>query len=264
MKESKWFSFDGSKRYLILFIILFVPITSQAEPYTVGSYYIPGLVMEDGSGLFLDLHEEIVLRAELEVETKIHSTKRIQKLFKNDVLLAYFPELWENVPKNREDVIVSDPIWLKRIVLYSLEDTMNMAVSDLEYMSVGAVEGYSYGEEIVGNEAIKIEYADNDDINVDKLLKGRIDVIIGDDTSTMNAIKAHPRGHLIKYNVNHPISVLDVFYVCQNTSRGLALCSGISSAIQSVMQDAILRLDEQTGESVIDVSNPNWRSNTSN
>ncbi|MCK6261695.1 transporter substrate-binding domain-containing protein [Vibrio sp. ZSDE26] len=258
--KREWVSFGMSKGFLISFIFLLVPATTSAEPYTVGSYYIPGLVMEDGSGLFLELHEEILLRAELDVETKIHSTKRIQKLFKNDALLAYFPELWENVPKKREEVIVTDPIWLKRIVLYSLEDTMNMTVSELEYMSVGAVEGYSYGEEIVGNEAIKIEYADNDDINVDKLLKGRIDIIVGDDTSTLNAIKDHPKGHLIKYDVNYPISVLDVFYVCQNTSRGMALCGEISSAIQSVMQDGILRLNKQTGESIIDVSNPYWRS----
>ena len=246
-------------RIILLAIILCsVSVSSLAKQQVIGTYYIPGLVESRKDGLFIRLHHEIVKRAGLDTELIMRPTKRIQRSFKNDRLLAYFPELWENVPKPASDVVVSETIWYKKIILYSLADPSRLDMTDLEKLNLGAVRGYSYGQELMGNQKLHIDYADNDVLNVKRLLRGRVDVLLGDSASTLSAVQGHVRGKEIRYDLSRPFAKLDVFYLCQNTQDGINLCQRLSEAIRSVKADGLLTLDPVTGDSKIHLNSPHW------
>lgn len=226
----------------------------QASTYrnkAIGSYYIPGLVVSTNEGLFVKLHHEIINRSQLSLDFIIQPTQRIQHSFKQNQLIGYFPELWQNIPKDKSEIIVSDSIWLKSIIVFTMKDQQLITQhSDLEGLIVGAVRGYSYGQ-IENNKNINIQYVNNDIQNIKKLLSGRIDAIIGDDTSTVTAIKSLELTNKIFYNLKKPIDILEAFYIFQNTTKGHEIRNKINSAIKSLKQEGVIKLNAETGESKI-------------
>ena len=92
--------------------------------------------------------------------------------------------------------------------------------------------GYSYGEDVLSNPNLNIRYHHNDDLNVKMLLSGRISAILGDTAPTLSAVNNSPQGQRIHYDLNSPISLLDVSYLCHNDPAGIDLCKRISVAIQ--------------------------------
>ena len=236
------------------FLIVNFPIVAQATTYinkAIGSYYIPGLVVSKKEGLFVKLHHEIIHRSQLSLDFIIEPTQRIQHSFKHNQLIGYFPELWQNIPKDKSEIIVSDSIWLKSIIVFTIKNKQPITqLSDLEGLTIGAVRGYSYGQ-IEKNKNITIQYVNNDLQNIKKLLTGRIDAIIGDSSSTVFAIKNSNYAKEIAYNLQQPIDILEAFYIFQNTTKGHEIRNKINIAIKSLKQDGIIKLNAKTGESEI-------------
>ena len=218
---------------------------------TIGSYYIPGLVINKKEGLFVNLHNEIINRTQLKLDLIIEPTKRVQQSFKSSQLIGYFPELWQHIPKNRSEVIVSDNIWLKSIIVFTLINEKPLTkLSELEGLTIGAVRGFSYGQ-VEENKKINIQYVSSDEQNIEKLLSGRIDAIIGDNASTVNVIEHSKNSKSIFYDLEQPIDILDVFYVFQNTPQGHIIRDKVNSAIQSLKREGLLKLNTKTGKSEI-------------
>jgi hypothetical protein len=218
---------------------------------TIGSYYIPGLVINKEEGLFIRLHNEIINRTQLSLDFIIEPTQRIQQSFKSNQLIGYFPELWQNIPKDKSEIIVSDSIWLKSIIIFTRKNEQTITQrSDLEGLTLGAVRGYSYGQ-IEKNKNINIQYVNSEIQNIKKLLSGRIDAIIGDNASTVSAIKNSTYAQDIFYNLQQPIDILKVFYIFQNTTEGYEIHNKINIAIRSLKQEGLLKLDTKTGKSQI-------------
>ncbi len=236
------------------FLVLSFPFTSQASPKagnTVGSYYIPGLIINKKEGLFIKLHHEIIRRSQLFLEFIIEPTQRIQHSFKRDQLIGYFPELWQSIPKDKSEVVVSDSIWLKSIIVFTKKGRQSISqLTDLEGLTVGAVRGYSYGQ-IEENKNINIQYVNSDIQNIKKLISGRVDAILGDSASTVSAINTLGYNKDIFYNLKQPIDILEAFYVFQNTLKGQEIRNKINIAIQSLKQEGIIKLDFNTGKSQI-------------
>jgi len=236
------------------FVIINAPINVQASTdadRTIGSYYIPGLVINKKEGLFIRLHNEIVSRAQLSLDFIIEPTQRIQQSFKSNQLIGYFPELWQHIPKDKSEIIVSDNIWLKSIIIFTRKGEQVITQhADLEGLTIGAVRGYSYGQ-IEKDKNIKIQYVNSDEQNIKKLLSGRVDAIIGDNTSTVSAIKNSNYAQDIFYNLQQPIDILEVFYVFQNTSKGHLIRDKVNIAIKSLKQEGLIKLNPTTGESQI-------------
>ncbi|WP_299080879.1 ABC transporter substrate-binding protein [uncultured Paraglaciecola sp.] len=236
---------------ILFFCVICTFFANSASKPIIGSYYIPGLVIDKSHGLFIQLHKLIMERVAVESELVLQSTKSMQNSFKDNQVLAYFPELWENVPK--KNAVISDTIWLKKIIVYTLNNRQVNSIKDLEGLNIGAVSGYSYGETITNNPKISIDYADNDDINVERLIKRRIDAIIGDQISTQFAVNNSQFKDRIRYDVDKPLEVLNVFYVCQKTLDGIALCEHISSAIANLRENGILMLNASSGETQLNL-----------
>lgn len=218
----------------------------------IGSYYIPGLVINKSEGLFTRLHNEIIRRSQLQLEFIIEPTNRIQESFKNNHIIGYFPELWENIPKDKSEVVVSDNIWLKSIIVFTKKGQLITQQSDLEGLTVGAVRGYSYGE-IIKNQKINIQYVARDEQNIEKLISGRIDAILGDNSSTLSAIKRSKYTDKIEYDLQQPVDILEAFYVFQNTSQGVFIRDKVNDVIRELKHQGIIKLNTLTGESHITI-----------
>lgn len=224
---------------------------SESPETIIGSYFIPGLVINDKEGLFVKMHHEIFRRISLKSKLVIQPTQRVQISFKHNQITAYFPELLENLPKT--DLVTSTLFWLKKIVLFSRKDSPITNHLDLKYKRIGAVSGYSYGVDITQNPLYKIEYVKDDRINIEKLMHGRIDAIVGDTASTLHAINDSQYSSQIYYDVNKPINILKVFYVCQATYEGKELCQAISNSIKELQAEGKINLDPITGDSEINL-----------
>ena len=242
---------DNLMKYFIAVMLIVFSQQLFSKPVKFASYYIPGMVIDQRTGVFIKLHQEIMRRSKIDVQFQIMPTKRVQYAFKQNQLISYFPELYENLPKKQ--LILSESFYFKKIILFTLQNFNIQSTFDLEGLKLGAVHGYSYGHEIVKNKNIKLLYTDNDDINVKLLLKGRIDGILGDSQSTLAAINKSGFKDRFIYDLNKPINLLDVFYVCQNSPLGKDICNRISLVIKKLKSENIIKLDSKTGQSNINL-----------
>ncbi len=228
-----------NKLLLVLLLCFIAPVWAKQDPVEVVSYYIPGLVNQDKTGSLVDMLNKVNEYTGVEFDLTLMPTRRVQKAFSQGQLFGYFPELEEN---RVSDSCRTANIMQKKIIVITRNDSEKITeVSQLEGLRVGAVAGYSYGNEIVKNEKIKIEYVKNDDINVKKLLAGRLDVIVGDAHSTVNAIKQNDKKGELRYNPDEPISLLDVFFLFQNNDKGQQMCSQISTALERLRSEGALK-----------------------
>ncbi|TPH16514.1 substrate-binding periplasmic protein [Litorilituus lipolyticus] len=234
------------KRFLCLFVGLLPFLVHSTD---IGSYYIPQLVIDEHNGLFIKMHNEVMQRANIDAKLLIQPTKRTQASFNAGYIDAYFPELYENLPN--ETVITSQPFFLKRIVLFTRKGSNIKTLKDLQGKIVGAVTGYSYGKKIINNSKIYFSYAKDDNANIERLMRGYIDAVIGDDASTVAAVNNSPHVNQVEYAVHKPIHILDVFYVCQNNKKGKSLCDAINIALKAMKKEGIIKLEKKTGSAQI-------------
>lgn len=237
---------------LTVYLCLSLPIASAStlstqQPIRIGSYLTPGLIKEDETGLFNHLNKAIFDEMSETAILSLSSMNRVRQGIKNGRLDAYFPELWENLPADKSQYVVSSPFFYKRVILFTLKDSGLTKTSDLEDKPLGAVQGFSYGTEIKSNPKLKIIFQKNDIININLLLNERLAGVLGGHPGTTLAVKKHSAAEKIHYDINKPIAVLESFYVCKNDPDGVKLCDSISKAIQSLVQKGVLELNSETG-----------------
>lgn len=240
--------------YLVLmgWQITSIPIASASgakEPVKIGSYLTPGLINEDGTGLFNQLNNAIFMEMNKKTELILSSMNRARLGVKNGKLDGYFPELWEQLPGEKDQYVVSKPIFYKRIILFTVNGSGFTKLSDFESEPLGAVRGFSYGKEITSDPRLNISFQNNDVINIKLLLKNRLSGVLGGYPGTVNAVKAHKEASKIHYDLDKPVAILESFYVCNNDQKGVKLCNSIDIAIQALLHKGVLELNESTGVS---------------
>jgi len=221
--------------------------TNIKEPVKIGSYLTPGLIKMDGTGIFNKLNDAIFMEMSKNAELTLTSLNRARIGVKNGKLDSYFPELWENLPENEDEYVVSQPIFYKRIILFTLNSSGLDELSDFENEALGVVRGFSYGKEIISNPRLKFTFQNNDIINIKLLLNKRVSGVLGGYPGTVKAVKESNGASKIHYDLNKPVAILESFYVCKNDPAGVKLCNSIDKAIQSLLQKGILELNDVTG-----------------
>ena len=232
--------------------LTFLPIASASvgdisEPIKIGSYLTPGLIKEDGTGLFNNLNNAIFMEMSKNTQLTLSSLNRARIGIKNGKLDGYFPELWENLPGKRHQYVVSRPIFYKRIILFTLKESGLTELSDLENELLGVVQGFSYGSEIKSNPRLNLIFQDNDITNIRLLLNKRLSGVLGGYPGTVIAVKENNSANKIYYDLDKPVAILESFYVCKNDSDGVKLCNSINKAIESLLRKGILELNADTG-----------------
>lgn len=239
---------------LICWQLIVLPITLAStvdikEPIKIGSYLTPGLVKRDETGLFNKLNNAIFMEMDKSSKLSIEPLNRVRKGVADGTLDAYFPELWENLPGEKNQYVVSIPFFYKRIILFTLKDSGLVKLSDFESELLGGVKGFSYGTEIKSNPGLNIIFQENDKVNVKLLLNKRVSGVLGGYPGTVIAVKQNISENEIHYDLDKPIAVLESFYVCTNNKSGVKLCNAINKAIRSLLRKGTLELNSETGES---------------
>lgn len=239
---------------LICWPLIFIPTTlasifESKAPIKIGSYLTPGLIKEDETGMFNQLNNAIFLEIRKNSELTISSLNRARRGIKNGRLDAYFPELWENLPGKRDQYIVSRPFFYKRIILFTLISSGLTELSEFEDKLLGAVQDFSYGTQIKSNPSLKLSFQKNDIVNIKLLLNNRVAGVLGGYPGTVDAVLKSNKASKIHYDLDKPVAILESFYVCKNDSDGIKLCDSISKAIQSLVSQGVLELNEDTGHS---------------
>lgn len=232
---------------LILTSTVLASVTDTDNKLRVATYLIPGLVKEDGTGLFNKLNKAMLKEMSTDAELTISSMNRARKGIQDGSSDVYFPELWENLPGEKHQYVVSQPIFYKRIILFTLKDSALEVLSDFKNEPLGLVQGFSYGKDIISNPQLNFSFQENDNINIKLLLNKRIDGVLGGFPGTVLAVKRNVEANKIHYNLDKPVAILESFYVCKNDSDGVKLCNAINQAIQSLLEKGILELNENTG-----------------
>jgi polar amino acid transport system substrate-binding protein len=190
-----------------------------------------------------------------DAELSINALNRTRKGIQDGSLDVYFPELWENLPGNKSQYVVSRPIFYKRIILFSRKDSLKNDLSEFDHELLAAVKGFSYGTKIKSDHRLNLIYQDNDIINIKLLLNKRVSGVLGGYPGTVMAVEKNDAKHIIHYDLDKPVAVLESFYVCKNNPAGIKLCEVISKAIGALLQKGILELDEETGFSRFNPTN---------
>lgn len=243
----KWFSVFVST--LLTLSLVFAASASAAgsqsaantvqQPVPIVSYFIPGLVNKDKTGSMVEMLDRVSEIADIEFDLQLIPTKRVQDSFKRGNIFGYFPALSE---RRHKPSCRTANLMQKKIIVVTRKDSPPITeVAQLEGIRVGAVSGYSYGEEIIHNENINIEYVRSDVTNTRKLATGRIDAIVGDAHSTINAIVENNLQDEFWYDPDTPVTLLDVFFVFQDTEEGTSLCDSVSIALEQLRAEGALK-----------------------
>jgi len=222
----------------LLVVFLFLSFNVQAKKIPLSTYYIPGLVDSSETGTMIEMLRKIEGYSGIDFDVSLMPTQRVQQSFSHQKISAYFPELEEFRPKNscRTSAFMQKSI----IAITRIDDQLVTDLSQLHGRKVGAVSGYSYGVNITNNPNFTIVRVKNDDVNIKKLLTGRIDAIVGDAHSTVNALRTAKLLNKVRLDIKYPINLLDVFFVFKTDIPGLEHCEKVSKAIEKIKQEGDL------------------------
>ena len=161
--------------------------------------YPPFEYVEDGElkGPYIDIVKLALDRLNYPYEVKDYSWNRLLEYAETgevDVLIDVF-----DLPSRRGFLTYTeDPIGYYAQSIVKLKNDEMIAftgkLEELEGLNVGLVNGYSYGNEIdeaIRNEVINVDYAPFSEGNFEKLLQGRVDVIIEQTVYALDYIKTH-------------------------------------------------------------------------
>jgi len=178
----------------VILTLLCISFHCQSAKHTptvnIGSYLTPRLVQENGKGLFNHLNRQIFAVLKRPMNLTVKPIQRTNKEFKEGEIHAYFPELWEKLPGPKSDYIVSDPIFYKKVILFTRKHSRLTTLADFENKILGLVTGYSYGKSIANASNLNLSYHDSDETNIRLLANNRIDGVLGGFPSTVIAVSS--------------------------------------------------------------------------
>ncbi len=221
---------------LVLFTLLISNLyqhTYASEKITLATFPIPLMVESESEGIFIELTQEIALRAELDITVQVYPTRRALKTFHDNKVDGIFPALEVTLLKN---FIRSSSIYVKEDFGF-VTTGHNPPESTLELVNknVGLTMGYPYTKELTSVQAF-FALGANDVTNMKKLARGRIDIFVVEEFSGLKALELSEEEG-IHYNPDTPLSRQDVFFAFQDTESGESLAVKFSSALKAMKED---------------------------
>ncbi len=165
--------------------VLFAALSSFAAAETItivaedAFYPYCGEMNGTAQGISVDIVSSAFETAGVDVTYTIMPYIRGLERVKNGKHLAVFNTVRDD--ENRDDYFWPDEELLTARDLYYARDDFRgqiTSVEDLEEKKLGLTEAYQYGEAIDNNNSLLKVWSRSDDVNVRKLVAGRVDVII--------------------------------------------------------------------------------------
>ena len=179
-----------------------LPMRAEQQVVRIaGDPYPPWTIGDVGSkpdgGIAVQIVEELFRRLSMSTTTFIYPFKRGLARIKNgedDVILMV------SRSKEREQfMFFSLPIRQVKFLLFYSDEMENFTWNDwkdLQPYTIGGVAGHNLGEDwenAVTNYQLRVEEVKTDIFNIEKLLRGRIDLFIADDEVLTKIIETNPR-----------------------------------------------------------------------
>lgn len=147
--------------------------------------------------------------------------------------------------KEREmDFIYSDPIMHNDIVFFAFSDRgiSYRKLKDLRAYKVGVVIGNSFIETLT-KEGLAIDYAKDFDINLKKLIIGRIDLIADEKLSTLRLLKeSYPSYADTIVPLQQPIETNYLYLlVSRKTDRASAIVAEFNTGLKAIIRDGTMK-----------------------
>jgi len=215
-----------------------VSFAQDGKAYRMGSFKIPLFVEDAERGAFVEILQEISKRTGIQTEVVISSTVRTRKMFCDGELDALFPALDKSLECSSAN---SAPFYSKDEIVFVRQGAPIISeISQLEGKVVGVTRGYTYGAGLTSNSKLTLEYADSDLLNMRKLSKGRIDAVVVEKQSGLQALQESGATN-IAYDLNQPLSSRATYFAFQDTDEGRSLAATFSKAINDMTADGTLQ-----------------------
>ena len=230
------------KRLMFICMILFSTLSSVhsfgAEKIKFGTFPIPLMVVDEANGVFIALTNAIAQRSHLDIGFIIAPPKRTISNFLEGKIDVLFPAVDMYFPKGIIPLKSKELIYIKTDFVFTKKGSpMLKSLTELEGKKVGITRGYPYESKLTDNNLITTELANSDELNVKKLMKGRIDAFVVEEKSGLKAFENEGIKDDFQYDPAVPMSKQDVYYAFQNDENGKHLAGIVSNVLGEMKQD---------------------------
>ncbi len=199
----------------------------------ISTWHIPFYLEDKNNGPFIEMIKEIEKRTNHKFEIQILPVKRSIQYFKKGKTSILFPAMQPNLPDGLE-VIRSVPFMKKAIYAFvRKENPIPLKFDDLIGKNIGLVRGYSYPNEVTGNDRIEVQYATDATQSMKKLEVGWADIVLDDINVGKEAIAKTGVKNII-FDETMPFAFVDVFFAFQASPEGELLSREFSNALMQI------------------------------
>jgi len=207
---------------------------------------------EKEDGYLVKITEEAFRRVGYEVNVEYLPWKRALVMTmeqgRYDVLLGAYHTL-----ERAEKMAYSEPIgWVEISILTKTSSSITYnSIKDLEAYSIGHINGASVNPEFdqAAKKYLKVEYVSNAEQNIEKLLRGRIDLLIDKKRNLQDIIERDYPADVEELEFLEPPLEVDYFYNAFPTSRAgyEQKLSDFNKGLQMMKEDGTLdRISEKS------------------
>jgi len=225
---------------LAVFVTIFFLIHPSAfggEKIQIGTYPIPLLVEDSTHGLFIDLTNAIAEKAGLDIEISVVPSKRVIHYFQQKEVDVLLPGLDVFFSAGNQP-IKSEFIAVKKDYIFTRKETpLLKSIKDLEGKTVGITLGYPYTQELLENSLITFDQAPTDEQNAKKLVAGRIEAFVVEETTGLQVFEQLGGLDEVHYDPEAPIAKIYAYYAFHPTEKGQQLEKIFSEIIRQMKQD---------------------------
>ncbi|MBU2514354.1 transporter substrate-binding domain-containing protein [bacterium] len=224
--------------YISMAAIFVVTTANAVEKVTFATFPIPLMVVDENTGVFIELVKTISSRAGFEISIQITPPVRTVSNFANNKAEVLFPAIDVFFPPDQKYLKSSEIIYVKTDFIFTRKgDPLFKTINDIEGKKVGITRGYPYAKALMENKSIIFDIANGDEINVRKLMAKRIDVFVVEEKSGLKAFEDEGQLDQMHYDATSPVSKQDVFFAFQADARGKQLEQLISKALLELKKD---------------------------
>lgn len=202
------------------------------------TFLIPMHVESDSKGLFIDLVHEMARRTGTTVHINVLPPSRAIDGFVHGNYDALFPAFDLNFASGHPAARTKESIDCKEDFVFTRKGAPFLkTLKDLEGKRVGITRGYPYAPEIMVHPGLKFESAKSDEVNIEKLIAGRVNAFILDEKTGIKAFEAKGLLPVMQYDANQSVSRLDVYVAFHAQPAGQALADRFSQALAAMKSD---------------------------
>lgn len=220
-------------------MVFAMPTLFYGDPLvTFGTYPIPLMVIDHERGQFIELTRTLAARADIKLDIVILPVQKAIRGFHENTVDVLFPAFDVYFTDGRGILKSDAPFYTKKDFIFTRKgDPLLGGILSLEGIRVGITSGYPYVDNLLKNEKIRFQEAQDDETNIRKLVWKRIDAFIGEEKTVIRAIENTELVDKVQYDARSPLGTLDAYYAFHVSDRGRRLAKTVSRVLAEMKMD---------------------------